>query len=263
MAFDASGIAAQREAEYYDLFTDWRRDADFFTAIAKEHGGPILELGCGTGRITLQIAQTGIDIDGLDLAVERLRLAEMANRELPAEIRARFHHADMRSFTLDRTFRMAMFPYRVLQELTTTTDKIACLEQVRAHLHQGGLVLIDNYSPSIPHLATAPSRCTTTTEKLGPAGETIRYTQHVIARDYSNQTQQLQVVYDISYPDGSAEHLVIPYTTSYMFRFELEHLLARCGFTVMQVWGGFDFEPFDDDSPGELIVLARRDDQPI
>ncbi|CAM3954892.1 class I SAM-dependent methyltransferase [Nocardia ninae] len=261
--FDAENIAAQREAEYYDLVTDWRHDADFFTALAKEHGGPILELGCGTGRITLQIARTGITIEGLDLGVERLRIAEAANSALPPQMQARFHHADMRTFVLDHTFRMAMFPYRVLQELTTVADKMDCLRQVHAHLDHDGLLLIDNYSPSIPYLAADPSHCTTSCEKLGPAGETIRYTQLVLSRDYSNQTQQLQVVYDISYLDESTEHFVIPYETSYMFRFELEHLLSRCGFTVCSVWGGYGFEPFADDSPGELIVLAQRADQPM
>lgn len=74
-----------------------------------------------------------------------------------------------------------------------------------------------------------------------------------------NQTQ-LEVIYDVEHDDGRAEHLVIPCQTSYMFRFELEHLLARCGFDVRQTWGGYDFEPFGTRYPGELIMLAERAD---
>ena len=132
---------------------------------------------------------------------------------------------------------------------------------MHAHLDRGGFVLIDNYFPSIPYLVTDPARCTTHTERTGQAGERIVCTQHVISRDYTNQTQQLQVVYDVTYPDQSTEHFVIPYETSYMFRFELEHLLARCGFTVTQLWGGYDFQPFDN-TAGELIVLAQRAEHP-
>ncbi|WP_157121801.1 class I SAM-dependent methyltransferase [Nocardia miyunensis] len=256
--FTAEGLTARRDAEYYDLFTDWRHDIDFYTRIALQHGGPILELGCGTGRITHPIAATGIEIDGIDIAAERLQIARRPHTGARYQASPRFCTADMRRFTLDRTYGLAIFPFRVLQELTTTRDKIDCLQCVHTHLDHDGLVLIDNYCPSISYLATDPARCTTRTEKSGPHGERILRTQHVISRDYANQTQQLQVVYDITHPDGSTEHLVIPYETSYMFRFEVEHLLARCGFTITQLWGGYDFEPFDNNAPGELIVLARR-----
>ncbi|WP_280369744.1 class I SAM-dependent methyltransferase [Nocardia wallacei] len=260
--FEAEGTAAQREADYYELFTDWRRDIDFFTALAQQIGGPILELGCGTGRITLPIARAGIDIDGIDIAAERLRIAHEACGQLPREARVRFFPADIRKFSLDHTYRLVLFPYRVLQELTTTTDKIDCLRCVHDHLDRGGFVLIDNYCPSVHYLATDPTLCTTESEKQGPGGERIRRTQRVIFRDYANQTQQPEVVYDITHPDGTTEHLVIPYRTSYLFRFELEHLLARCGFTVAETWGGYERQDFGNDSPGELIVLAQRADRP-
>jgi SAM-dependent methyltransferase len=253
--FDASGITAEREAAYYDLFTEWREDTGFFVTVAKEHGGPILEIGCGTGRVTRQIAAAGLDIDGVEISRERLRVAREA---MPAEYQGTLFFGDMRDFKLPRSYRLVMFPYRVLQELTTAAEKIQCLTCVRAHLDEGGLALIDNYNPSIPILARDPGASARVTEKTGPDGETVRRTDRVVSRDYLHQTQQLEVTYDIRHPDGQAEHLVIPYETSYMFRFELEHLLARCGFTVRNVWGGFAFEEFGQSSSDELIVLAER-----
>ncbi len=150
-----------------------------------------------------------------------------------------------------------MFPYRVLQELATAAEKIQCLSCVRAHLDEGGLALIDNYNPSIPMLARDPGTSARVTEKAGPDGETVIRTDRVVSRDYPNQTQQLEVTYDIRHPDGRVEHFAIPYETSYMFRFELEHLLARCGFTVRNLWGGFAFEEFGQGSSDELIILAE------
>ena len=138
----------------------------------------------------------------------------------------------MRDFSLPGSYQLVMFPYRVLQELATTAEKIQCLSRVGDHLEEGGLVLIDNYNPSIPMLARDPAASARVTEKTGPNGEIIRRTDRVVSRDYLNQTQQLEVVYDVKHADGRAEHHVIPYETSYMFRFELEHLLARCGFIV-------------------------------
>jgi SAM-dependent methyltransferase len=258
--FDADGTAAEHDARYYDLFTDWRKDADFFVGLARKFGGPILELGCATGRITHQIAAAGLDIDGLELSAARLKVAEERLRGplAPGSGKATFFHGDMRDFALPRRYRQAMFPYRVLQELASATDKIACLECVHGHLEDGGLIVIDNYDPSIPYLAQDPAGSERSVEKVGPADETVRRTDRVLSRDYATQTQQLEVEYEIRHIDGTPEHVVIPYETSYVFRFELEHLLSRCGFVVREVWGGFGFEPFGAAGTGELIVLAER-----
>lgn len=253
--FEAVGITAAREAAYYDLFTEWREDVQFFVAVAKEHGGPILEVGCGTGRLTRQIAGAGIDIDGFDISPERLRIAREA---VPERNAVGFFCQDMRAFSLPRSYRLVMFPYRGLQELATAAEKIQCLSRVHAHLGEGGLVLIDNYNPSIPMLARDPGTSPRVTERTAPGGETVRRTDRVVSRDYLTQTQQLEVIYDIRHPDGRTEHHAIPYETSYMFRYELEHLLARCGFTTRNVWGGFGFEPFGEGTTDELIVLAER-----
>ncbi|MGH3278920.1 MAG: class I SAM-dependent DNA methyltransferase [Trebonia sp.] len=253
--FDATGITAQREAAYYDLFTEWRADAEFFVTVAKEHGGPILEVGCGTGRVTKQIAAAGLDIDGLEISPERLRIAREG---MPAGYQGSLLCEDMRDFKLPGSYRLAMLPYRVLQELATAAEKIQCLSCVHAHLDEGGLVLVDNYNPSIPMLARDPGASARVTQKTGPGGETVRRTDRVVSRDYLNQTQQLEVTYDIRYPDGRTEHFVIPYETSYLFRFELEHLLARCGFTARALWGGYGFEAFGQSRSDELIILAER-----
>jgi SAM-dependent methyltransferase len=253
--FEATGITAVREAEYYDLFTEWREDTNFFVTVAKQYGSPVLEVGCGTGRVTKHIAAAGIGIDGFDSSPERLRIAREA---LPAESGVKLFCQDMRAFSLPGSYRLVMLPYRVLQELATTAEKIHCLSCARDHLKEGGLVLIDNYNPSIPMLARDPATSARVVEKIGPGGEIIRRTDRVMSRDYLSQTQQLEVVYDVRHADGRTEHYVIPYETSYMFRFELEHLLARCGFAIREIWGGFDFEPFGQGGSDELIVLAER-----
>jgi SAM-dependent methyltransferase len=258
--FDAEGAAAAYDARYYDLFTDWRKDTDFFITLAHKFGGPILELGCATGRITRRIAAAGLDIDGLDISPTRLRIAKEALLDQPVSMtgKATYFQADMRDFTLQRKYRQAMFPYRVLQELASASDKIACLSCVHAHLEEGGLIVVDNYDPSIPYLAQDPAGSARSVVMIGPDGESVRRTDRVLSRDYAAQTQQLEVVYEIDHVNGTSERIVIPYETSYVFRFELEHLLARCGFTVREVWGGFGFEPFGSAGTGELIVLAER-----
>jgi SAM-dependent methyltransferase len=259
---DLTGELAEKAALYYDLFTDDRGDVDFFIKLAREYGGPVLEVGCGTGRVTNRIAEAGVSIDGLDLSAEKLQIAEAAGAALDAESRARvrFFRRNMQDFDLQRRYKLAIFPFRVLQELTSTQGKIECLRCVHAHLEDGGRILIDNFDPSVHLLSAEPGILPQWVERRGPDGELIRRSDRVVSRDYANQTQKLEVIYDVEDGDGRDEHLVIPYQTSYIFRFELEHLLARCGFDVRQTWGGYSFEPFGTRYPGELIMLAERAD---
>lgn len=260
-----TGDLAWKAAKYYRLFTRDRDDIRFFIKLATTYGGPVLEVGCGTGRVASRIAACGIPTDGLDLSDEKLSLAyeARADLDLDSRLRLNFFRAKMQSFTLARRYQIAIFPFHGLQELITADEKVECLRCVHRHLADSGLVLIDNFNPSVHILASEPGASAQVAEQHGEDGEVIRRTDRVVSLDYGTQTLHLEVIYDVTHRDGQSEHMVMPYQTSYLFRYELEHLLARCGFEVMQTWGGYDFEPFGTQYPGKLIVLARRIDDLI
>ncbi|HVE70502.1 MAG TPA: class I SAM-dependent methyltransferase [Thermoanaerobaculia bacterium] len=245
-------------AEFYDLFYGDRKDVDFFVSVAQQIGGPVLELGCGTGRILVPIAAAGVDIAGIDLSPANLDICRTRlEAVIPRAAASRVIEADMRRFELDRTFRLAIFPFRTLQEILTVDDKVECLRCTRRHLQDGGFVLIDNYNPSIPYLAE-PLGAESSSPLITLAdGRRVRRTDRVVGRDLFAQTQECEIVYDVTQPGGTRERTVISYRTSYMFRYELEHLLARTGFDVVEVYGAYDRSPFGTAYPGELIMLGR------
>src|SRR5512141_593405 len=110
-------------ADLYDEVTPYalRPDVDFFVQAARDSGGPVLELGSGTGRVLIPTAKAGIEITGLDLSPHML---EVCRKKLQAEaedVRSRVQlvEGDMRAFELPGRFRLVTMPFRPFQHLIT------------------------------------------------------------------------------------------------------------------------------------------------
>ncbi len=251
-------------ADLYDHVVPYRDrpDVDFYIAAARESGGPVLEVGSGTGRVLIPTARAGIPITGLDLSPSMLAVCRQRVAAEPAEVRARIElvEGDMRTFELGRRFALATIPFRPFQHLLTVADQLACLNAIRRHLLPGGKLILDLFNPSLDALATQP-----TGEIIGSEPEftmpdgrrTIRH--HVItARDRFNQINDVELLHDTKFPDGREERLVHAFRMRYLFRFEAEHLLVRAGFAVEQLFAGYDRSPYGSQYPGDLIFLARN-----
>ena len=128
-------------ADLYDHVAPYatRPDVDFFVAAAQAAGGPVLEVGCGTGRILIPTARAGVDIVGLDLSPHMLRICQQHLLDEPTAVqsRVRLHQADMRNFDLAQTFTLVTLPFRPFQHLTTVADQLACLASIHRHLAEG------------------------------------------------------------------------------------------------------------------------------
>ena len=125
-------------ADLYDHVVPYRErpDVPFFIDEAKDSGGPVLELGCGTGRILIPTARAGIEIVGLDLSQPMIEVCRARLREEAADVQSRVQlvEGDMRRFDLSRTFKLITTPFRSFQHLITVEDQRACLASVHRHL---------------------------------------------------------------------------------------------------------------------------------
>ena len=112
-------------AEYYDLspIVTGRKDAHFYVSAAKEFGEPVLELGCGSGRVTLAVGQAGFRITELDLSQTMLAQAQGKIAKLPKEVRSRVTlvQGNMTNFDLDERFRLVIIPFRPFQRIRPCT----------------------------------------------------------------------------------------------------------------------------------------------
>ena len=144
-------------AEFYDHVAPYaeRGDVGFFVEMAQAAGGPVLEIGCGTGRVLIPTARAGIEIVGLDLSPSMLAVcrSNLAQESAETQARVRLVEGDMRDFDLDRQFALVTLPFRPFQHLTSVEDQIACLTTIHRHLAPGGRLVLDLFNPSIPFLA--------------------------------------------------------------------------------------------------------------
>lgn len=251
-------------AAFYDHIVPYaeRGDIDFYVDAARRAGGPVLEVGCGTGRILLPTLEAGVEVTGVDWSEEMLDVCRGRLLELPEAVRskARLVRADMRDFDLAEVFPLITVPFRPFQHLLTVDDELRCLEHLRRHVADGGRLILDVFNPSLQHL---------TADNIGEEiGEEPEFTMHdgsrvvrtyrTVSRDPFNQIIEVELIYNVTHPDGRRERLVDAFPMRYLFRFELEHLLVRAGFHLECLYGGFDKKPYGSTAyPGELVAMAR------
>lgn len=251
-------------AEYYDYVVPYRerQDIDFWAQAAQEFGGPVLELGCGTGRVLIPIARAGVEITGLDLSGRMLDVCRSHLAQESEEVRSKVKlvQGDMAHFNLDREFPVVTIPFRGFQHLLEVEEQISCLMCVHRHLSRGGRLVLDVFNPSLPVLAEDRflQEYGEEPEFEMPDGRKVVRRHRAVSRDYFNQTFEGELVYQVTHPDGRQERQLQRFQMRYLFRFEMEHLLARCGFSVEQVFADFKKSPYGSQYPGDLIFVARK-----
>jgi ubiquinone/menaquinone biosynthesis C-methylase UbiE len=238
-------------ARHYDALYDVMRtpsgDVAFYGALARASGGPVLELGCGTGRTLLPIAQAGIDCVGVDASPAMLDVFRA--KSLPANLELVEAHMERLELP-HRRFRLVTCPFRAFSHLLDVKSQLAALVTIRRHLEPGGLFALDVFDPKLARTALVeePEHLAVT---FHDAGREVRRWD-TITRDMSRQVMTIYFRFESAAPElcGGGEVQM-----RWFYRFELEHLLARAGFTELQFFGGFDRRPWA--AGGETIALAR------
>lgn len=247
-----------RWPDYYD-WTSEGLDGDvaYYAHLSMESGGPVLELGCGTGRCTLGIARHGMEVVGVDLQPEMIRMAEKKAKAMGLSDRCQWVCGDMRELELKREFPLVLIPYRSFLHLLRVKDQMATLRKVKEHLTEGGILAFNVFVPDLSQMAEEEERYVHRGHFPVPGTkETIEvfdYTEYEHFYQRANVTRY----YERFAPDGvSLERLRTRFSIRYVFPTELFHLLNLAGFEVVHCFGGFRREPFGPES-GELVVEAR------
>ncbi len=251
-------------APYYDLIHEGLPgEAEFYVGQAVRIGGPVLELGCGTGRLAIPMAMSGVDVTGLDNSAGMLALCkEKARRirRLPGKLD--LVQADMRDFDLAAEFKLVVMAYRTFMHLLTPADQCACLQQVRNHLRDDGVFILNVW-------AARPSRIVAVRGMHDPgefllAGEHhipdagIRLVHHHTA-EYDEVRQLIIERHRIEEWDHRGRLLreaELPLVRAWVTPREMEHLVRRCGFDIEAVFGDFDCRPLGPED-NEMIWVLR------
>jgi SAM-dependent methyltransferase len=227
-------------------------DARFYLALARQTGGPALELGCGSGRVLLPIARAGLSCTGLDSS--RAMLARLSREGPPSNlrlVRGRMQDFDLRG----KRFALIFSAFRPFQHLLTVEDQLSCLAAVRRHLRRGGLFAMDVFAPKLDRIAVFEEPETPELRWREGDAEVVRFTS--VKRDPATQITEVTFRHERRRPGSPPESETFVTKMRHFFRYEVEHLLARAGFADIEIFGGFDRRPYDYFS-GETVIIARR-----
>jgi SAM-dependent methyltransferase len=281
-----SAYQSAERAELYDAVYADVGDVEFWEAIAPPASeGPVLELGSGTGRLLLPLARAGHEVVGIDAAPHMIARCRTKLQAEPADVRARVSllEADMTSFQLDRRFALVFCAFGSFHHLSTVEQQLACLERCREHLLPGGRLVLDLINPDPePEGASAedvraegdaaaadkPLAVVDSAVEGVPASEgyagagTVDWTEGrrirswatVVGRNRALQVNDCEVTYEIIEANGAERRVIERFPMRFVFRYELEHLLARSGFGVVALYGDYDRSAFCDGSLGMIVV---------
>jgi SAM-dependent methyltransferase len=263
MIRETNAMDATYEPDLYDLVTpgSFHGDLEWYRQKARDCGGPLLELGAGTGRITLPIAEDGRVIYALDADRGMLTSLRRKRAVLPPEVQERIVviEGDMRDFRLDERFALILVPFRAFLHNLTEEDQLACLRCAREHLRPGGRIAFNVFHPSLEYMA----------QHAGALAGVWRWTGtyalqgggHVVRSDsnrYDTVQQRVHSLhrYEEYGPEGNLRRTFLHrLEAAYLYPEQIRCRLEQAGFREIQIAGGFDGRPFAKDGD-ELVVEA-------
>jgi SAM-dependent methyltransferase len=254
-----------RWAVYYDLLHQGLEgDIEFYAEQTRRSGGEALEIGCGTGRIAIPLAMSGMHVTGLELSEAMLAVCrEKYAAVAPVRGSLDLVRGDMRDFQLDRKFPVVIMPYRTFMHLLTVEDQVRCLDCIREHLEDGGRFVCNLWAARPSAIARFLNNNVLEKYQLADMipvpGEAVTLL-HFYAVHYDENRQIMEERHRIQEKDAEgrlAEQTDLRLTRSWLTPREMEHLLARCGFETEAVYGDFSGAPFNAESR-EMIWCCKK-----
>ena len=238
------------DANIYDGMNTHVEDLQFYKRwLPQNKKAKILELCCGTGRLTLPIAKDGYNICGVDYTLSMLEQAKVKATEAGLDID--FIEADIRTLDLQEKFDLIFIPFNSIHHLYRNEDLFKALECVKNHLKKGGLFLLDCFNPNIQYIVENEKDQATITEYTTDDGRNVLIKQTM---RYESATQINRIEWH--YYINSEFHSIQNLDMRLFFPQELDSYLERAGFNIIHKFGGFEEESFDDKSEKQIYVLA-------
>jgi 2-polyprenyl-3-methyl-5-hydroxy-6-metoxy-1,4-benzoquinol methylase len=241
-----------RDGRHYDQLFG-APDVTFWVEQAHAVGGTVLEMGCGTGKISIPLAEAGLDVVGLDMS--EAMLAEARRKTDGSSLTVEWTQGDMREFELNREFGLIILPSNNLCHLLTIEDVARCLGCVRRHLRTGGRFIISVFVPNMRVLLRDPTEEALMFEYQDPDGR-----GEVVVTDTATYEPHTQIRRIITCQKIPGESPVYGHLNMRMFFPQELDALVRCnGFRMIDKYAGLDRKPFDAEAKHQVIVAETAD----
>ena len=248
-------------AHYYDMDTASysERDLAFYLDYARRRGGRVLELACGTGRVTLPLLHAGFEVWALDLSEPMIEELSAKAGQLPSDLRERLHvtHGSMDAFSFDRLFDLIIVPFRGFQALIDESRIDACLSCVRRHLAPGGEFIVNTFAVRMnEQLSPYTGELTDWKRRDSRSGEWVRRARRILGVDRDRQVLYPEVIYYVGRDGREANRVSDRLALRYYYEYQLQVRLLTSGFRIVASYGDFDRRPVDTGT--EFIYVCRN-----
>ena len=221
-------------------------------------GGPILDMGCGTGRLMYRWVMEDLEVVGVDASATMLERARQRLNSLGAGRRSLWHlvHGDMKEVRLNRKFRVVVSAFNSMMHLYSREDMKKFLHNVRAHLAEDGTFIFDILNPNFEWLSQDPSRRWGVKRFKHPRHHAWYYYS---SNHYYDAESQIVYIYIYHEPEEPAEDLpaeVFRFAQRIYFPQEMMELLETSGFRVEGLFGHFDSRELTIDAPCQVYVVS-------
>lgn len=238
-----------QDARRYDLFEGDIASGnflDFYVRQIERYGEPVLELACGSGRLTIPLTEKGFDIKGLDISDEMLALAK--EKAETRHVRLDLEKGDMTDFDLGRKFKLIFIPAQSLTHLYTIDQIEKCFACVKKHLADDGRFLIELFNPSLEILLEKP-------DKIYPQANIGNV--KVDSKSFYDSATQIKHIELIFRENGDRSDPVLSFKMRQFFPQEIDALLKYNGFQIERKFGSHLETEFDNDSQKQLIICQK------
>lgn len=246
---------------FYDLEHDpFEDDLVPIVEVARQFEAPVLELGCGSGRVMQALIERDLRVTGVDRSEPMLDAALARLSALPGGTLGSIVNDDMRTLAnvADGTFGVVAYTLNALMHISDPDDQISSLKSARACLVKDGVVYIDvmhAHPAQLTHLGSS-----VILEGSWPIGQGRTVDKWSHRRIHAaEQIIETDIWYDVIAPDGALKRHRTSFDHRYVHANELRVMLMLCGYTDIVMYGSYDFDAFESESE-RLIIMARRSD---
>ena len=252
-----------KTAQFYDLALNMNapavtEDIDFYKQIIPP-GSRVLEVGCGTGRVSIELYRHGCFVTGVDLSDAMLAEFEKKLRANPdMGSRISLHLADMKTFDLGTAFDWIIFPFRVFQALKEDGERRACLQAVRRHMGSTSRAVITMFNPIPDVLAAWGKKGMLDFDfELPGSKRRLRRIQNQIGHDPKAQIIVVEHIYQVCDDQGVLEEHPDHLELGYLYPEQAGELFVSSGFSIEGVYADYSFQPLEPDVKKEQIYILR------
>jgi SAM-dependent methyltransferase len=243
-------------AGYYDLNPNAPNDVPFYKGKIPSPAAPVLELGCGTGRVLLPLAESCGYMHGIDSSAAMLALCreKLHQAGIPSN-RAQVEVGDITNFDLGRRFDLIIAPYRVFQNLETATQVDGLFRCVRKHLSPAGTCILNVFKPNRAPEALRRDWCTEDERlawEISIEGTRIVCHERSPRMDPDNLVLYPELIYRRYEEEVLTGEAVLKIAMRCYYPEEFEKIIRSHGFRIVARWGGYAGEPYGEGS--ELVV---------